>query len=274
MQRQFHQYNLHATLAKKYSHTTYLASPINAPERQVILTMFVSSLLRNPHEQKSFLRKARHIKELQHPHLMPILDIGVEEEQPFIVREYLPNGSLRGHMKQIPPGRLELKEALTIVSQVGEALAYAHEHDIIHGNIKPENILFGANEKILLTDFHLIARADAILRDQTSDEYAFCYMPPEQFTGMCDARSDQYALGCMAYELITGRVPFVAQSLASMMSQSGNTLPPPPFMGRYFHAASWGAKGATGVESCFGFLRAGMRRGKGSGTNCPRGKAS
>jgi len=113
------------------------------------------------------------------------------------------------------------------LSQVGQALAYAHEHNIFHGNIKPENILFDANDQAVLTDFNLVSRNDALIRDQTAEEYAFCYMAPEQFAGICDARSDQYALGCLAYELITGRVPFATQSLASMMGHHSNTEPAP-----------------------------------------------
>src|ERR1043165_9983159 len=127
--------------------------------------------------------------------------MGIEEEQPFVVREYLPNGSLRNRMKKIFPRRLELGDALTIVSQVGKTLAYAHEHNVVHGNVEPENILFGAKGQIFLADFHLVAKNDAIIRDQIAEEYAFCYMAPEQFAGVSNARSDQYALGCLAYEL-------------------------------------------------------------------------
>jgi len=233
MPEKFHQYDLTETLSKKYSHATYLASPTNPqrgygePERQVVLTVFASSLFRFPHERESLLQKAQRIKQLRHPHLIPILDIGVEEEQPFIVRKYLPNSSLRSHLKQLFPHGLELRDALTIVSQVGEALAYAHEHSIVHGNIKAENILFDGNGHAVLADFNLVSRKDAVIRDQTSEEYAFCYLAPEQFAGTCDARSDQYALGCLTYELITGRVPFAAQSLASMMGQPNNALPAP-----------------------------------------------
>lgn len=204
-------------LTKKYSHLTYLASPINEPERQVVLTVFNASLFRLPHEREKWQLQAQLLKEFEHPHLVPILDIGVEEEQPFVVREYLPNGSLRSRLKQLSPDHLELREALTIVLQVGLALTYAHEHHVLHGNIKPENILFKANGQAVLTDFSLVSRKDDSIRDQSTEEYAFCYMAPEQLAGTCDARSDQYALGCLAYELITGRLPFGVQSLASMI---------------------------------------------------------
>ena len=227
MQKRFRQYHLTRELAQKHSHSTYLASATDEPEHQMVLIVFASSLFRFPHERENLLRKAICIKGLQHPHVAPILDMGIEQEQPFVVREYWPNGSLRSRLKKLSPGHMELGEALTIVSQVGQALVYAHERNIVHGTIKPENILLNADGQALLTDFSLFGRKDAIMRDQTSQEYAFCYLAPEQFAGTCDARSDQYALGCLAYELITGRVPFAAQSLPSMMRHQSNKLPAP-----------------------------------------------
>src|SRR6266436_8207478 len=126
MQQKFHQYNLTMELATKYLHSTYLASPTNPqrghgePEHQVVLTVFASSLFHFPfpHEREELLSKAKRIKQLQHPHLVPILDIGIEQDLPFVVREYLPNGSLRSRLKKISPHHLELRDALTIVSQV------------------------------------------------------------------------------------------------------------------------------------------------------------
>src|SRR5437879_6143936 len=122
MQKKFRQYDLTTELSKKYSHTAYLASVTN-PQRghgeleqqQVVLITFASWLCRLPHERENLLKKAQRIKELKHGHLAPILDIGIEEGQPFVVREYRPNGSLRSRLKQLFPGRLELEEALTIV---------------------------------------------------------------------------------------------------------------------------------------------------------------
>src|SRR5882757_6144729 len=130
MQKIFRQYNLTTELAQKYSHSTYLASVTDEPEHQVILTVFASPLFRFPHERENLLQKAQRIKGLQHPHVAPILDIGIEQEQPFVVREYWPNDSLRSHLKKLSSRRLELGEALTIVSQVGQALVYAHERNI------------------------------------------------------------------------------------------------------------------------------------------------
>ena len=223
----FRQYHLTKILRKKYSHTTYLASLTNEPEHQVVLIMFTSSLFHLPRERELWLAHAEYIKQLQYPHLLPLLDMGIEEEQPFAVREYLPHSSLRDRLKQVTSHRLELQEALALVSEIGQVLVYAHEHNSIHGNIKPENILFDANGHALLTDFSLANRRDALIRDQAAEEYAFCYIAPEQFSGTCDAKSDQYALGCLAYELITGQVPFAAQNLATMLGYHNNARPVP-----------------------------------------------
>lgn len=227
MLEKFRHYHLIAELSRKYSHSTYLASMVDEPENQVVLTIFAASLFRSPQECEDLLQRARRLKELEHPHLVPILDLGIEEEQPFVMRQYLPNGSLRNRLKQLASGRMELQDALTLILQVGEALAYAHQCGVVHGNIKPENILFDTDGQPILTDFYLMGRKDALIRDQTTQEYAFCYLAPEQFASTSSAKGDQYALGCLTYELITGQVPFAARSLASMMAQSSDALPTP-----------------------------------------------
>src|SRR5215813_6913367 len=197
MQGKLQHYNLTTPLAKKYSHSTYLASSFDEPEQQVVVIVFSSSLFSSLREHRAFLQKALLIKELQHPHILPILNVGVKAGEPFVVRSYLSDWSLRNYLKQLSTEQLEPYDALNIVLQVGEALAYAHQQNIFHGSLKPENILFDAHGKALLTDFTLVSGADAMVRDQTSEEYAFCYMAPEQFVDAWNARSDQYALGCL-----------------------------------------------------------------------------
>ena len=231
MPEKFNRYYLIKTLNKKYSHSTYLASPIDKPGHQVVLNVFASSLFRFPfpREHENLLQKVQRIQQLQHPRFMSILDMGIEEEQLFVVREYLPNESLRVRLKKLFPDRLKLGDALTIVLQVGEALAYAHEYDVVHGSVKPENILFDTSGQVVLTDFSLVSEMDAIIRDQVAEEYGFCYLAPEQFEGIYDARSDQYALGCMVYELITGRLPFAVRSLKASRKHQCNVRSAPLF---------------------------------------------
>ena len=228
MSEKFNQYYLIETLSKKYSHTTYLASP---NQMSLSVKWFSPCSLRRlfpfPHERENLLQKAQRIR--QAPASASSVYPGYGDRR----RATLCRAGVSAQWFLTQPSEEDLSSIAWnygrphIVSQVGEALAYAHEHNIVHGNIKPENILFDANGQAVLTDFSLVSRKDAIIRDQTAEEYAFCYLAPEQFAGTCDARSDQYALGCLTYELITGRVPFAAQSLSSMMGQPSNTLPAP-----------------------------------------------
>lgn len=232
MQGQLHQYKILKDLAKKYSHSTYLAAPIDELGRQVVLIVFSSLFFPFSDECEAVLKKAQALKKLQHPHLVPLLDMGVVDERPFVVREYVPNQSLRSYLKQLAPERLKLRNALTLLLQVGEALAYVHSHKIFHGNIKPENILLDAHGRALLTDFTFLGRGDVMVRDQTTEEYAFCYLAPEQFAGTWDAYSDQYAMGCLSYELITGGVPFATESLASLIRDQSYYVEPVPLSGK------------------------------------------
>ena len=223
MHQKLNQYKLVMKLAEKYSHSTYLASPINEPECQLVLTLFPLSRCSSPYERENLFRKAQSIKKLQHKHLVPILNIGVEEEQLFVVREYLPYSSLRSRLKRVSPRGLELRNALNLLLQVGEALVYAHGLQIFHSNLKPENIFFDANGQAILTDFNFISEHDVFIRDHIADEHPLCYMAPEQFVGTYDAKSDQYVLGCLAYELITGRPPFAVHNFDLMHKQHSGT---------------------------------------------------
>ncbi len=225
---QFHHYKIIKAFAKKYSHSTYLAAPLDDPERRVVLIVFSSSLFLSSHEREIVLEKARSLKALQHPHLVPLLDLGIVDGQPFVVREYVPSWSLRSYLKQLAPKRFPLQDALTLLLQVGEALVSAHSHQIFHGNLKPENILLDAQGRALLTDFALLERGAVMVRDQTTEEYAFCYLAPEQLVSAWDAYADQYAMGCLSYELITGRVPFATESFTSLVREHFYSIQPAP----------------------------------------------
>src|SRR6266567_3448954 len=99
---------------------------------------------------------------------------------------------------------------LTILSQIGQALQYVHQLNIIHGNLKPENILFTASGDVLLTDFTIHILLDAAGGAFTHNIGSARYLAPEQFQSIASKASDQYALGCIGYELLTGSVPFSA----------------------------------------------------------------
>jgi serine/threonine protein kinase len=178
--------------------------------------------------QHHLLREARLLKLLKHPHLLPILDIGIHENTPYQVTEYAPRGSLRDHINRQSSRSVPVQESSTILSQIGQALQYVHQLNIIHGNLKPENILFAASGNVLLTDFTI-----HILLDSAGGAYkhnigSARYLAPEQFQGIASKASDQYALGCIGYELFTGSVPFSAADFSALGLKHAKEIPPAP----------------------------------------------
>lgn len=171
-----------------------------------------------------FIREARTIASLSHPHIIRVQDFGLEDEVPYLVMEYAPNGTLR---QRYPKGtRLPLATILPFVRQVAEALDYAHSRRLIHRDVKPENMLLGTNMDVLLSDFG-IALITQTTREQSRHEVVgtASYMSPEQLQGRPQPASDQYALGIVVYEWLAGDLPFRG-TFTEVASQ--HVLAPPP----------------------------------------------
>jgi predicted ATPase/class 3 adenylate cyclase/DNA-binding CsgD family transcriptional regulator len=154
-----------------------------------------------------FLTEARTIAHLRHPHITRVLDFGVEGTTPFLVMDYAPNGNLR---QRYPKGtQVPLDTVVSYVKQIADALQYAHRQRLIHRDIKPENMLLGRNHEVLLSDFGI-----AILAQQSRSQHGqdtagtIAYMAPEQMQAHACLASDQYALGVVVYEWISGDRPF------------------------------------------------------------------
>ncbi len=154
----------------------------------------------------SFINEARTIK-LKHPNIIRILDFGLNGLIPFIVMELAPHGSLR---QRHPRGtQLQLVTVVSYVKQVANALQYAHNERLIHRDIKPENMLLGANDEVLLSDFGVVTMARSTRSMNTHDiAGTIAYMAPEQIEGKPCLASDQYALGIVVYEWLSGNLPF------------------------------------------------------------------
>jgi serine/threonine protein kinase len=227
MQKRFNHYCLTEQIGSKPLRSVYLAHHVKDVSHKVLLKIFDAPCLALGQESERFLQQVEWIKQLRHAHVVPILDLGVEQGQPYVVSTYLASGSLRRRLDSLSPKRLSLPEALKIISQVGQALAYFHEHANLHENIKPENIFFDEQGEVLLADFRLSGFIDVKLLDYQSDSRSMCYMAPEQFAGTASEKSDQYALACLAYELITGQKPFSAQSFAMMWASHYAEVPAP-----------------------------------------------
>src|SRR5947209_7355938 len=147
---------------------------------------------------------------------------------PYLVSTYAPKGSLRERLQRQAPYPLSVQEALTTITRLGQALTYAHERQMLHGAIKPENVLFDASNEVLLADFRITAVYSEPISEAVTCNENYAYMAPEQFTGRAAQSSDQYALGCLAYELLTGRVPFAGTTPTEVQAQQWNEplLPP------------------------------------------------
>ncbi len=171
-----------------------------------------------------FRHEARTIARLVHPHIVRILDFDVEEGVPFLVMDYAPNGSLR---QQHPKGTLlPLDTVVSYLNQVAAALQYAHDQQLIHRDIKPENLLLGRNHDILLSDFGLAIIAQSTHSKSVQETAGtIAYMAPEQLQAHPTAASDQYALGVVVYEWLSGARPF-AGSFPELAIK--HTSVPPP----------------------------------------------
>lgn len=157
--------------------------------------------------QQQFLREARTIARLVHPHIIRLLEFGVEEGSPYLVMDYAPHGTMREHY---PEGtRLTLPTVLPYLRQVASALQYAHGKRVIHRDIKPANLLLGEEDQLLLSDFGIaVTFHSAISQDQQPIAGTAAYMAPEQLQGQPHFASDQYALGIVVYEWLSGERPF------------------------------------------------------------------
>lgn len=178
-------------------------------DEPIVALKLLHAHLASPEEREQFIQEARLLRKLKHPHILPILDAGTRDGMPYLVTEYASGGSLRDRLKQQQGAPLSIEDALTVITQVGQALYYAHQQNVVHRDLKPGNILFNAKGEALLADFGIaVILAMARTRDIGLGGTP-AYMAPEQFEGKVSMKSDQYALGCIAYELVTGQRPFV-----------------------------------------------------------------
>jgi len=178
-------------------------------------------------ESEDFLDEARMVARLVHPHIVRVLEFGVEGHTPFLVMDYAPNGTLR---QRHPRGtQLSLDTIVSYVKQVAAALQYAHDRKLIHRDVKPENMLLGGNDDILLSDFGiaLVAQTSRSLQPNIEETAGtLAYMAPEQLAGKPRPASDQYALGVVAYEWLTGERPF--QGTFTEIASQHMFAPPAP----------------------------------------------
>lgn len=172
-----------------------------------------------------FIKEARTAANLVHPHILRVLDFGIEQSIPYLVMDYARNGTLR---QRHPKGSiLPLETIVSYTKQIAPALQYIHERKLIHRDIKPENLLIGRGGAILISDFGIatVAHSTRSLRTEGAAGTIY-YMAPEQIQGHPRPASDQYALGVLVYEWLCGTPPFTGTAMEIGM-QHLLTSPPP-----------------------------------------------
>ena len=176
-------------------------------------------------EREHFLNEARIIARLAHPHIVRVLEFGVEKELPFLVMDYAPNGNLRQRLPRGIP--LSAATIVPYIEQVAAALDYAHAQHLVHRDVKPENMLLGNNEQVLLSDFGIALIAQSARLQNTQEVFGTAsYMAPEQIQGKAQPASDQYALGMVMYEWLCGDVPFHGSFTELCSQHLFATVPP------------------------------------------------
>ena len=226
--KQIGNYRIDSEIASGGFGGVYLAQHIFLTARFVAIKMLHAIHLGSQEEREGFLQEAQWLEKLKHPYILPIYDVGIHEGIPYLIAEYAQNGSLRDRLRRAGLQPLPVNEALTILSQVGQALQHAHQQNVIHRDLKPENILFNARGDALLADFGISTVLTTSSIKQTQVSGTPSYMAPEQFRGIVSRESDQYSLGCIAYELFTGQRPFGAADFIAMGFKHTTENPPPP----------------------------------------------
>ncbi len=174
---------------------------------------------------EDFMNEARTIAQLEHPNIVRVFECGITEDRtPFLVMTYAPNGSLR---QRHPKGTCLLPgQILPYIQQIASALHFAHQHKLIHRDVKPENMLIGLNHQLLLSDFGLALLAQSSSIQSTKEMAGTApYMPPEQLQGKPRFASDQYALAIATYEWLCGERPFNG-TFMEVVSQQVLSAPP------------------------------------------------
>jgi len=200
-------YRLDARIGSGGMSTVYRAFD-RTLERTVAIKVMNREIAQDSDQLERFRREARAVAQLNHPHVVGVIDAGEEDGRPFIVFEHVEGETLKRHIRE--RGRLPIGESVAYAIEIARALGVAHAHHIVHRDVKPQNVLIGPDGRARVTDFG-IARTldeDGLTADGrvlgTTD-----YVAPEQAVGHdVTGRSDLYSLGIVLYEMLTGEVPY------------------------------------------------------------------
>lgn len=181
--------------------------------REVAIKLLPREMMHDPEFRERFQREIRMVSSLEHPDIVPVYDSGEEDGQLYFVMRYMAGGSLAEWLKS---GKVSLQKTAEIIEKLALGLDYAHQKGVIHRDIKPDNVLFDANSNPYLSDFGVAKLAEAASSGTGSGIIGTpAYVSPEQAQGendKVDRRSDVYGLGVLVYQMLTGKLPFTADT--------------------------------------------------------------
>ena len=212
--KKFGKYIIQDTIKSGGMACVYKASDSETKEIVAIKTLQPSSI--NRRAIKGSLQEAKMLKKLNHPNIIRVMDFGKEDGMPYIVMEYINGEDLKKLMLHKKTKKLQ---RYNFILQIGRGLAYLHENNIIHQDIKPENILVSKNNEVKIIDFGLARhnRLRIFTRNRFIDGTP-TYMSPEQIRKKHrDKRTDIYSYGITTYEMLTGRAPYQANDKNAIM---------------------------------------------------------
>ena len=189
-----------------------------AMDRYVAIKVLPRQLAESAEFSGRFQQEARIIANLEHAHILPVHDYGEADGFTYLIMRYMDAGTLKDRMKA---GPLALNEIDRLFSQLADALDYAHSKGVVHRDLKPANVLVDARGSVFLTDFGIAKLLESSSQFTSTGAMVGtpAYMSPEQVTDTdVDGRSDLYSLGIILYEILTGRLPFSADSTTSLIN--------------------------------------------------------
>src|SRR5579862_1050677 len=194
--------------------------------RVVAIKMMTGAFLENPELLQRFYREAQSAGKLQHPNIVTIYDLGVQDGNPYLVMEFLEGESLENVIRT--HRAISLEEKLDIVIQVCEGVGYAHQRQIIHRDIKPANVMLLQDRRVKIVDFGIARVGNDGMTRPGQIMGSIHYMSPEQINvGSVDARSDIFSIGVLLYQLLTGKLPFEGKDTGDTLLKILHEPPPP-----------------------------------------------
>jgi len=222
------EYEILAELGRGGMASVYLAHDLQL-DRKVAIKVMLPSLLEGEGMAERFKLEARTAANLSHPHIIPIFAVRDTEHLLYFVMKFVEGRPLDTILREV--GRLPIPMAQTILSKVGEALGYAHRQGVVHRDIKPANLMIDVEGQPIVTDFGIAKVAEMSGLTMTGATIGTpTYMSPEQATASpITGASDQYSLGIVAYQMLSGHLPFNGDTMVSLLYQHCHE-PPPPFL--------------------------------------------